>query len=237
MADSADNTTAIEDFDGQTIAVELSNRTLYKDGAWNTLCLPFDVTISGSALDGAIARPLSEGSITGTTLNLTFGDAVETLTAGTPYIIKWDDDTNIVNPMFMGVTISKADCSYDNNGTGDERVRFLGTYKSTTFENEDESILFLGAQNTLYYPQPSGDMKPTIGALRAYFKIGEDGATARQLTEFNIDFGDGEASGITTTDCTDNAGAWYDISGRRLSGKPTRRGLYINNGRLILNNQ
>ena len=30
----------------------LSGRTLYKDGRWNTLCLPFDVTISGSPLDG-----------------------------------------------------------------------------------------------------------------------------------------------------------------------------------------
>ena len=32
--------------------VELSGRTLYKDGKWNTLCLPFDLTLSGSVLDG-----------------------------------------------------------------------------------------------------------------------------------------------------------------------------------------
>ena len=29
-------------------------------------------------------------------------------------------------------------------------------------------------------------------------------------------------------------GAWYDMIGRRLTGKPSRRGLYVNNGRKIV---
>jgi hypothetical protein len=32
----------------QTESITLARRKLYKDGNWNTLCLPFDVTISGS---------------------------------------------------------------------------------------------------------------------------------------------------------------------------------------------
>ena len=161
LADNADNNTSISNANGYVANVTLSDRTLYKDGAWNTICLPFDVTIAGSPLAGATARPL---------------DAVTTLEAGTPYIIKWtadanyvdDDKHNIVSPVFSGVTIDKTDRSYDNGISGDNRVRFLGTYKSTAFGAEDKSILLMGGANTLYYPTAGAG----IGAQRAYFKIG-----------------------------------------------------------------
>jgi len=231
LADNADNSTAISNADGYLADVTLSGRTLYKDGAWNTICLPFDVTIAGSPLAGATARPLSSASISGTTLTLTFGDAVTTLKAGTPYIIKWASGDNIVSPVFSGVTIdADADGNYDNGISGDNRVRFLGTYKSTTFDAEDKSILLLGGENKLYYPAAGAG----IGAQRAYFKIGDDGALlARRLTAFNIDFGDDETTGIisTTNDTNDtNSDAWYSLDGRRLSAKPSRAGVYINKG-------
>jgi len=211
--------------------VTLAARTLYKDGAWNTICLPFNVTLEGSPLAGATARALTSASISGSTLTLTFGDAVTTLEAGTPYIIKWVSGDNIVSPVFSSVTIDKTDRSYDNGISGDNRVRFLGTYKSTTFDAEDKSILLMGGNNTLYYPQSGAG----IGAQRAYFKIGGDGALlARQLTAFNIDFGDGETTGIiSTTNYTNdtNSDAWFTLDGRRLSAKPSRAGVYINNGK------
>lgn len=39
--------------------------------------------------------------------------------------------------------------------------------------------------------------------------------------------GDGETTGILNIGQFDN---WYDLQGRRLNGKPTRQGVYINNG-------
>ena len=224
--------------------VTLSGRTLYKDGAWNTICLPFDLTLEGSPLDGATARTLTEASISGTTLNLTFSDAVTTLVAGTPYIIKWakadgydeasEETRDLKNPVFSGVTIDSDMHPYDTaeeSVTTDERVRFVGTYKSTAFNAEDKSILLMGGENTLYYPTTGAG----IGAQRAYFKIGDDGALlARRLTAFNIDFGNDEATGIISLstdskDSKDNA-AWYSLDGRKLQGKPSRAGVYINNG-------
>ena len=83
LADGSDNTAVITDADGYVADVTLAARTLYKDGAWNTICLPFNVTLAGSPLEGAVARPLTEGGISGTTLNLTFGDAVTELVAAT----------------------------------------------------------------------------------------------------------------------------------------------------------
>ena len=243
LADNSDNSTTISNADGYLADVTLSGRTLYKDGAWNTLCLPFDVTLAGSALNGATARPLTAASISGTTLNLTFGDAVNTLEAGTPYIIKWtadanyvdDDEHNIVSPVFSGVTIdADADGNYDNHASGDSRVRFAGTYKSTAFTSEDKSILFMGGENTLYYPLKDA----TIGAQRAYFKIGDGAALARQLTAFRINFGDDEATRIISIEngklkIENDADAWYTIDGRKLSGKPTQRGIYVNNGKKV----
>ena len=234
LADNADNSTTISNANGYVADVTLAARTLYKDGAWNTICLPFDVTLDSSPLAGATARPLTSASISGSTLTLTFGDAVTTLEAGTPYIIKWESGDNLVSPVFSGVTIDKTDRSYDNGISGDERVRFIGTYKSTAFDAEDKSILLMGGANTLYYPTAGAG----IGAQRAYFKIGSDGALlARRLTAFNIEFGDDETTGIisTTNDTNDtNSDAWYSLDGRRLQGQPTAKGLYIVNGKKVV---
>ena len=235
LANAADNSTTISNANGYVANVTLADRTLYKDGAWNTICLPFNLVLEGSPLAGATARPLSSASISGTILNLEFGNAVDELEAGTPYIIKWDAaETNIVAPVFNGVTIDKTDNSF-TSGSGDTRVRFLGTYKSTAFDAEDKSILFLGDANTLYYPTRGAG----IGAQRAYFKIGSDAALARRLTAFNIDFGDDEATGIISIEngklTIDNASdAWYSLDGRKLQGKPSVKGVYVNNGRKVV---
>jgi len=218
--------------DGYFANVTLAGRTLYKDGAWNTICLPFNVTLAGSPFEGATARPLTSASITGTTLNLTFGDAVTTLVAGTPYIIKWAAAANnIENPVFSGVVIDATPRNYDNNASGDAKVRFLGTYASQSFDDTDNTVLLMGAANTLYYPTTGAG----LGAQRAYFKIGGDGALlARRLTAFNIDFGDDEATGIISVHgsglMVSGSDAWYTLDGRRLSQKPSRAGVYINNG-------
>ena len=250
LADNADNSTTISGANGYFADVTLTDRTLYKDGKWNTICLPFDVTLAGSALNGATARPLTAASISGTTLNLTFGDAVNTLEAGTPYIIKWDGDgtSNIENPVFEGVTIEATKHDYDTkieSVTTDERVRFVGTYKSTAFGAEDQSILLMGAANTLYYPTTGAG----IGAQRAYFKIGGEGALlASRLTSFSIDFGDGEETGIISVHdsgfMVNGSDVWYTLDGRRLNGrsaegrlqgkKPTRAGVYINKGKKVV---
>ena len=239
LADTGTND--VDAINGYAANVTLTGRTLFKDGAWNTLCLPFSVTLAGSALDGATARPLTSASISGSTLSLTFGSAVTTLQAGTPYIIKWtadanyvdDDEHNIVSPVFSGVTIDASKHDYDNGQSGDARVQFLGTYASKSFSGEDKSILFMGDGNKLYYPLDGA----SIGAQRAYFKIGDSSAAPR-LTAFSIDFGDGgETTGITTTNLTNltnSAEAWYTLDGRRLSQKPSRAGVYINKGNKVV---
>ena len=248
LANNTDNDVIISNLNDETIAVMLQGRTLYKDGSWNTLCLPFsvDLTATDCPLYGATARTVTAASVSGTTLNLTFGDAVNTLEAGMPYIIKWDGDgtSNIENPVFKGVTIEATKNDYDTNAesvTTDERVRFCGTYKSTAFDAENKSILLMGSENTLYYPAEGAG----IGSFRAYFKIGDDdnALLARRLTVFSIYFGEGEeeATGIVEVEANTSLStlhsslkdAWHTLDGRRLQGKPTQGGIYIKNGKKI----
>ena len=229
-------TNDVVSIDGYFANVTLAGRTLYKDGAWNTICLPFnvDLTADGCPLAGATARTLTSASISGSTLNLTFGDAVSTLQAGTPYIIKWESGDDIVDPVFTGVTIDATDRSYDNGQSGDDRVRFLGTYKNLTFDASDYSILMMGGENNLYTPTTGAN----IGAQRAYFKIGEDGAKAStRIMSYSIGFSDGGTTGII--DIKDEAiniknDTWFSLDGRRLQGKPTQKGVYINNGKKVV---
>ena len=44
LANDADNSDVLATFGGQTCDVVLAGRTLFKDGSWNTLCLPFSLS-------------------------------------------------------------------------------------------------------------------------------------------------------------------------------------------------
>ena len=244
---STGNAALIETYNGEEANVTLTGRTLYKDSKWNTICLPFDVDLTdeNSPLYGADARELEEASITGDeanghTLHLSFSEAVTTLEAGVPYIIKWEAGDNIVNPVFNDVTISNTYEGFDNGVAGDYRVRFLGIYNSTTLDAYDKSCLYFGANNKLMWP----DEDVTIGSCRAYFKIGENNAVnAKGITGFVIDFGenDEEATGINEAAADSSLftphsslSEWHTVDGIRLNGKPSKKGMYIHNGKKVV---
>ncbi len=218
----------------KTLAVQLSGRTLYKDGKWKTLCLPFNVTIAGSPLSGdnveAMVLDGEDSGLSGTTLTLNFEDAPATIPAGTPFIIRWgtpqdNPGTTLTDPVFNGVTVS--DDTNDVDFTGGS---FKGTYEKMAFAEENKSILFVGADNNLHWPLSGA----SLGACRAYFELA-DGSPAH---EFVQNFGDGsEEMGISPAEIkeiTEKAGAWYTINGVRLNSKPTKKGLYIHNGRKVV---
>jgi len=89
-----DNSTIIANNDGQTCNVTLSGRTIYSDGDWNTLCLPFSMDasqIASSPLAGYIIKSLNgENSYLDGNGKLTLRfNTAETIEAGRPYIVKW----------------------------------------------------------------------------------------------------------------------------------------------------
>lgn len=246
--------------DGQLHHLMLSERTLYRDGYWNTLCLPFDLaTLTGTPLDGATVMELDtettyDGHKTGLeadgTLYLNF-KAATSIEAGKPYIVKWTTTaTNIVNPVFCSVTVTAQEkdipnpyrYSYDDpeyitvavpGSVSFTGGKFCGTYDPTDIYDDEHDKFYLGNNNKLYWPETDGY---SVKAFRAYFDLSPAAAGVR---DFVLNFDEDDATGIISTtnytNFTNSAGAgWYDLSGRKLSGKPTKKGLYINNGRKVV---
>ena len=96
----AQNSIIIADNDGKTRTVKLAGRTLYKDGDWNTICLPFSLDadqIADSPLAGATLMELDgdKSNLNDGTLTLNFTDATS-IQAGKPYLVKWVDDADFV---------------------------------------------------------------------------------------------------------------------------------------------
>ena len=234
------NDSELEKYNGKKTAAALNGRTLYLDGKWNTLCLPFDYDISN--FKGVEARTLTDASISGVTLNLTFGEPVTELKAGVPYIIKYAKEEgyvsnanwDLVNPVFEDVTVNNESHDYDNGASGDARIRFVGTYKSMNFSSVDNRILMLGGSNMLYNPSAGA----SIGACRAYFKLGDSGVQqAPRISAFSISFGgEGSATGIVEmrNEKREMSNDWYTLDGRKLDGQPTAKGVYINNGKKVV---
>jgi surface protein len=218
------NSDVILRYHGRTTNVTLTGRTLYKDGEWNTICLPFNVTLNGSPLAGATAKTLTAATMTGTTVTLTFGEPVETLTAGTPYIIKWEADTEqptITNPVFEGVKLCE-DISTETISMARGHVLFCGYYNAFDITPEDTHIYYMTAGSTLKYT----GIDRTLNACRAFFEFSE-AAAARQIV---LDFGSDSTQGITSVGTQAADSHWFTVNGVRVEN-PVRKGLYIRNGK------
>ena len=235
-----DNTSIIKANHGKTTDATLYGRTLYKDGAWNTLCLPFEVTIAGSPLDGdgvtAMVFDGEHSGLDGTTLTLNFSEAT-TISAGTPFIIKWNNTgVNITDPVFSSVTIdnSAEAIARKTIKSADKKVVFKGLYFSYKFEVDDIRFLLVGNGNTLFWPLAGA----RLGSQRAYFQVAEEGQKAPAIHSINFTF-DEESTGISslTPDPSpkgEGSDYWYSIDGRKLQGMPTQKGIYIVNGRKVV---
>ena len=172
LANDASNSETLYDYNGKIAqTVTLADRTLYKDGTWNTLCLSFDINdFSGTPLEGATVMTLSNSTgfnaSTGT-LTLDFVSA-NTIQAGHAYIVKWETTGDpIVNPTFTSVTISNEDPADQSVVSSDGRVQFRGIYNPTNIYTAAKKSLYLGDDNKLH--SPDADM--TLNAFRAYFQL------------------------------------------------------------------
>lgn len=171
LLDGSNNATTIGNGHGHYANVTISGRTLYKDGDWNTLCLPFGLTsFAGTPLEGATVKTLVSTELSGSTLTLNFSEGnLTAIEAGKPYIVKWASSPNIVDPVFSGVTISSTP-----NNVETTYADFVGNYNPVVIASENRNILYVGSNNNLHYP--NGEM--TINAFRAYFQLKGSALTA-----------------------------------------------------------
>ena len=166
LEDGADNNSLISSHSSQKADVTLSGRTFWKDGSWNTLCLPFDLSkLDGTPLEGATVRTLTAATVADGTVKLTFGPAVNAIEAGKPYIVKWEKGESIVEPVFKNVLMTSSTRPVNVSG-----VSFKGTYSPAALKTGDQTIIYIGAGDKLYI---ATDKNLKINSCRGYFVLDE----------------------------------------------------------------
>ena len=236
LSETTDNSTALSTANGKVYNVTLS-RTL-QTGSYNTFAVPFNISSAKMTELGITAKKLtaSEFSSTTGTLSLTFSSASE-IEAGKPYLVKVS--ANVENPEFNGVTISST--AVPNTET--TAVNFVPTLGKTlvtgdgSYVSNPRAVLFLGSGSKLFSPtvvNDAGQEASYMKGFRAYFQLKGEAATARA---FNINFEDGETTGIeslTPDFCTKREESIYTLDGRRLVGEPSAKGIYVVSGKKVI---
>lgn len=221
LDESQNNAETISGNAAKTVNVKLT-RTLKAD-VWNTFCVPFDVTVEGSPLEGATIKQIAsvEEKTDGAVIN--FKNAPATLEAGKAYLVR--TATAIVNPTFNGVTVKNV---VPTNCSGNEKYQLIGIYSPLKIEASLYGKVFgINNQDKL-----AKVMKDTsIKGMRAYFLL------ANSATAAKLNFG-GELTGI---DAVDNGeavmtGKVYNLNGQYVGNslEGLKKGVYVVNGKKVL---
>lgn len=223
FSEAKDNTSTISLYKTITATVNTTRKLI--GGIWNTLCLPFDVSMAdlelalGENQDIQVRTFDRYGSDTKvmTFVNPFGGETA--IPAGTPFLIKLNSDA--VNPTFHAVTISNiAAQSIGEKGS----VQFVGTYSPVELAIDGTNI-FITKDNSLALPAAG---KNTMNGLRAYIVVPEnfDSSSTRLLMD------DGETTAISdlAPSVVPTPKAIYNLNGQRVEN--VRRGLYVVNGKL-----
>jgi hypothetical protein len=177
--------------------------------------------IAGFAIDAEENACAYTATVSGT--EITLHRLGKVIPKGTAVIIVGEDES-------ISMTVSEAAAEYtvDNDLHGVDVATPLSSVMSTY---SADAILVLSNKNGNF---GFHELATTNVPARKAFLAINDPTGAR---EFTMVFED--ATEIRSIDngelTTDNlAGAWYSLDGRRLSGKPTKSGIYVKNGHKII---
>lgn len=215
----------------------------FPTGKKQTVCLPFNPS-----------ELLSKGKVWAFTGisgdNAVMTEQTGSLTANTPYI--FEATSEVTSTAFNIVTVNIGSDPKTNNGA----LVFHGTYEQKTWEADAAAAAniygFMLADNdgqqvgqfvkarrkTILRPFSCWLEKTTEGALSGtQMTRGNDGEP--EVIGIIWRSATGETTGIgslnlRTGEILDGSDEWFAIDGRRLSGKPSKRGLYINKGKKVV---
>ena len=221
----------------------------------STVCLPFGIdatqaaaagkfyTFVGVDKSGANWEVIMQETPTS---NLVSGD----LSANTPYLFK---------PAATGPVLFHGPANYDATNlttTDTEGWEFTGTYTDQTWPDGQTHLYGFAAAN---FEKSDGTLLNDVGAFRRFdyghiypFRcylmapgytpargVSKAGSQLPESMKVRLVSASGEATAIGTLntrtgEVTFDGDAWYSLDGRRLSAKPTKSGLYINNGKTVV---
>ena len=237
---------ALSSYTGQ--AVTLNYTRPFTASKPSTVCLPFAFAKGSEGTYYTFTGITKEASGFVATMTEYAG---ATLAANTPYLFMPSATGNVD---FGGTYTLPATIAPETTTSSD--WKFIGTYSSMTYGTAPFSGNVYG-----FAAQASGDVEvgqfvkgatgATIAPMRCYltYKDGtEYKASARtrgvsaidelpQTITVRLISSNGQTTGIGTLDTRTgelSTDGWYTLDGRRLSEKPAKKGLYINDGRKVV---
>lgn len=247
-----DNSDEISAWNGGFADVTL-NRS-FTNGKKATLCLPFDPSAALTS-----GRLYEFTGISDNKAEMT--ERTSGITANTPYIIEPKQDIDAATGIDCGIVA--IDCGADPQTTdGTAGFTFHGTYTQKHWLATSDEVTqgkiygfmaqdndgqttgqFVRARRETYLRPFScwleytgtGDLTGTQNAAARRTTRGE-GETLPDVIDIVWVSASGSTTGIHTADAvkTQHNDAWYSLDGRRLSGEPSVKGVYINNGRKVV---
>lgn len=240
VTESGETTTITLDENSESNTIEAQtgvNVTLKRSmvaNEWNTICLPFDVTMDkAKAAFGDNVKIVELDTKAAVDANVLSFKASTGIVAATPYLIKPSAVSETGTYTFDGVDITETNDKYAysfNNVTNP--IAFKGIYNMVDITNDVTTNIgdtyyaaFLGAGNKIYKTDGSGNK--TKG-FRAYFAI-PNGAAASALRVVI----DGTATSIKNIDSevVESNAPVYNLQGQRVDGNNLTPGIYVKAGK------
>lgn len=200
-------------FAGKTLRPYITETIEMNADGIMTYASEYDLDFSAvSGLTAYVATGISDNTLTLT--------PVDKVLAGTGLLLKGKADSTFTVPVTVSATAI------------DDNLLVGLTGQTDVYQTTDDGIAFILANDihgVNWYRL--AEEHCTLKANSAYLRLPASVApsASRALT---MAFEDG-TTGITPASSL-NGGEWYDLNGRKLDKKPTRKGLYIFNGRKTL---
>ena len=117
--------------------------------------------------------------------------------------------------------------------------KFVGAYKTMTITKENPTYSFLRGDIAKWarITNPTSTNTWNVVPFDAYIDL--TGADASREITFTFQELDGSTTAIKAVEASVESGntvkeGWYNLSGMKLEGAPTQKGVYINNGKKVV---
>ena len=217
---------------------------------WTTMVLPFDISVAdlSKALGYAIVNVINpEKSVVSGTGSKFYGMLTmkggngkdDVLAANKPFMLKLAEDINPAETYKFGKRTIVAPSALSVDADADKTVKFTGTYTAKTVTKADNAAIWFmnGNEDGWQYIGATSSASWTIAPFEAFIDMSAVPAAARNMTFF-FEEKDGSVTAIKGVSVdsrkTMSPEGWYNLNGVKLDGAPTKKGIYIQNGKKVV---
>ena len=237
--DGTCETLDLTEVSGYNVSIDVEVETVVYErevtGGSTTVCLPYDLPVPENTTAYALDDTDSEG--------VTLKECEGTLEANQPYVLVMDetsgasrragdDASSVVNLGTSNVTIS---CSAEEGSVVKNDFTLCGTVHSMTHEEGLAKKAYIMQADKTWRMTASSDpamaKEQYLAPFQAYLLYTGEGELAEVSTTF-----ESSTTGVLTVKFStpkSSKDGWYDLMGRKLLSKPTKKGLYIYQGRKV----